>query len=382
MTTKFRLPYYFAASVKRQIAELYLSTAIADLAIAIVMLFEPIFLYSVLHFTVQEVLLFMAAVYACYVVLIPFGAKIANKLGYEHSIFFSIPFQILYWVLLFGSQENISYIYFAPLVFAIEKSLFWPAFHASVARFAQDKQRGREFSVLYAIMNVVYIAGPFLGGFLSERYGVRMTFVIASAIYFCSFMPLFSTKEVFISRPYLFRDTWNFYKMFPKKFLGYLGFGEELLVLTVWPIFLYTIVTDYQKTGILVTVATLVSSILALYIGKQSDRYSKRLLLRVGAFFYFLVWLARYVVNNFWSAFFVDTLSRTSKDMVFIPLSTLTYERAESTHIMPYVVFFEQSLSVGKILAALMGMAVFAITGSFWLLFVLAGLFSLLYMLI
>ncbi len=383
MTTfKLRLPSYFSSTIRRQIGELYASTAIADLAISIVMLFEPIFLYSVLGFSVEQVLWFMAAVYAFYIVLIPVGAKIINKFGYEHGILFSIPFQILYWALLFGSEKYFSLIYFAPLVFAIEKSLFWPAFHASVARFARNGQRGREFSVLYAIVNIVFIVGPFIGGFLSENFGIRMAFAAASIIYFCSFIPLFTTKEIFVPKPYRFADTLALYRQFPKKFFGYLGFGEELLVLTVWPIFMYIVVDNYQDTGTVATIATLAATVLALYVGKVTDVYSKRLLVKVGAFIYFLVWLSRFVVNNFWSMFAIDALSRTAKDVVFIPVSALTYERAEASHIMPYVVFFEQSLSVGKLLAALLGILVFALTGSFFLVFVLAALFTLLYMLV
>ncbi len=382
MSLKLRLPHYFAVSVSRQIGELYISTAIADLALSIVLLFEPIFLYSVLHFTVPQVLLFFAAVYGLYIVLIPWGAKVVSRFGYEHGIFFSIPFQILFWLLLFGSQTNFNLVYLAPIALAIEKSLFWPAFHASVARFARDQQRGREFSVFHAIVNIVQVLGPVIGGLIAQKFGLRVTFAVASVIYFCSFIPLFTTKEIFVPKIYQFKETWQLYKTYPKKFLGYLGFGEELLVLTIWPIFIYLIVKNYETTGILATIAALVATILALYIGKVTDSYSKRLLIKVGAFLYFLVWLARFVVNSFWSVFFVDSLSRTSKEVVFIPLSTVTYERAEATHILPYIVFFEQALSVGKLLACILGVVIFALTGSFFALFVLAALFSLLYMLI
>ncbi len=388
MTLKFRLPRYFAKAISEQIAELYASTAIADLALAIVLLFEPIFLFSVLHYTVQEVLLFMGAVYAFYIVLIPFGAKVAARFGYYHSIALSIPFQILYWVLLFGAQSHPMLIFFAPIAFAIEKSLFWPAFHASVSRFARDEQRGREFSAMYAIVNVAQAVGPFIGGFISERFGVQATFIVAILIYGCSCLPLFIRKEVFIPKPYDFRGTWEMYKMYPKKFLGYLGFGEELLVLTVWPIFIYVLIKDYQNTGALVTVSTLVATAMALYIGKISDSFNKRTLIKIGSFIYFLVWLARYAATNFWSVFAIDSLSRTSKDLVFIPLSTLTYERAEATHILHYSVFFEQSLAVGKLLAAIIGIGVFSLaeqvapSASFMALFLLAGGFSLLYMFI
>lgn len=383
MTFKFRFPHYFAKDIRREIGELYASTAIADFAIAVVMLFEPIFLYSVLNFTLQEVLLFMGAIYVVYIFLIPFGAKIANRIGYEHAIFLSIPFQILYWVFLFGSQHNFNLIYFAPLAYGIEKSLFWPAFHASVARFARQDQRGREFSVLHAILNITFIIGPYIGGLISEHFGVRMAFVVAASIYFCSFIPLFTTKEIFVPRVYQFRDTLKMYRQFPKKFLGYLGFGEELLVLTVWPIFIFIIVKNYEDTGILATIATLIATLIGLYIGKITDHAkSKSYLIRISSLFYFMTWIGRYFANAFFTVFALDALSRTAKDALFIPLSALTYERAENTHIMPYVVFFEQSLAIGKLLAVFLAIIVFAFTGSFFAVFVLAGLFSLLYLFI
>ncbi len=382
MTHKLRLPKYFSGAISVQMRELYASTAIADLAISLVMLFEPIFLYNVLKFTIPEVLLFFAATYALYIFFLPLGAKIVSRFGYEHGVMFSIPFQILYWFLLFGSKDNFTLIYYAPVVLAIEKSLFWPSFHSIVARFARAEQRGREFSLLYAIVNLVGIAGPLLGGIVSERYGLRATFIIASGVYFCSFLPLLLSKEIYTPKVYKFHDTWELYKTYPMKFLGYFGFGEEMLVLTVWPIFLFIVIADYQETGVIVTVATLVATVLALYIGKVSDKHSKIALLQSGSFVYALVWLARILVGTTFGALVVDSLSRTSKDTVFIPLSTVTYERAESTHILPYIIGFEQALSMGKFLAAIVGIIIFSVTGSFAALFVVGAIFSLLYMLV
>ena len=388
---KFRLPNYFAQSVRKEIGQLYASVAIADLALAIVTLFEPIFLYSIVGLSIPQILIFNGIAYAVYIVLIPFGAKIATLYGYAHGILFSIPFQILFWIFLYAGQDNISLLFIAPVLYGIEKSLYWPSFHASVARFAQDEQRGREFGVLYFIVNAVSIIGPFIGGFLSEKFGVRITFVFASAIYVCSFIPLFMKAEVFVPKVYQYRDTWKLYKEFPRKFLGYIGFGEEMLLLNIWPIYVYVIVVGYEKIGLLVTVATLIGTVLGLYVGKITDQYSKRVLIKIGAFFYFLFWVFRTIALSPISVFAAETFSRTSKDLVFIPLSTLTYERAEATHIMPYIVFFEQSLAVGKLIAAILGAGIFtlvtvilgfSLSVGFMVLFVIAGLFSLFYMFI
>lgn len=383
MSFKFRIPRYFANTVRREMGELYAATAIADLALAMVLLFEPIFLYSVLEFSVEEVLLFFAAVYAWYVLFIPLGAKFASRFGYKHAIVASIPFQILYWLFLFGAQDNINYIYVAPLLFALEKSFFWPAFHALIARFSNQNQVGREFSVVHMIINLTHVLGPFVGGLIAEYYGVRISFITAALLYCCTFIPLLLRPEIFIPKIYQFKDTWEMYKRFPRQMFGYFGFAEELIILTIWPIFIFTTVKDYKGTGLLVTVSTLMATIVGLFIGRWTDMYLKTKILHMSALVYSMVWLGQTAVGTPGQVLAVDTLSRTAKEGVFIPLSAVTYERSEATHIMPYVVFFEQSLAIGKFLGAVCAILVFASTGgSFLALFIFAATASLLYALI
>lgn len=381
MLFHFHLPHYFAAKVRKEIEHLYVSMAIGNLAQSIITLFEPIFLYAALGFSVTEVLWFFAAVYILYVLFIPLGGKIASRFGYAHAIFLSVFFQIAFWFLLLGAEKNHLYIYFAPIAFAIQKSLFWPAFHATMSRFANGEQRGREFSVMYAIMNLVQILGPMIGGFLTYTFGFDALIVTASVVYFCSIIPLFWTAEVFVPKPYFFRDTWALYRAYPRQFLGYFGFAEELLALVVWPLFIFILLSNLQDTGTLVTVATLFSTALALYIGIYTDGHAKSSVLKIGTWFSVLSWLSRIPLVSPFGTFISDAFSRTSRSLVMIPISAMIYERAESTHIMPYVVGVEQALAMAKFLAALIGILIFTLTGSFVALFIAASVMSLLYLL-
>ncbi len=382
MLLNYHLPSYFSKKVRAEIGELYASSAIANMALSITLVFEPIFLYSILHFTVPQVFLFFSLVYAVYIPGIIFGGRFASLYGYKHAIAMSVPFQILYWVVLLLARENPGLVFVAAIAYGLQKSLYWPGFHALMARYADKGQVGREFSVIYAIISITQILGPLFGGWLAQHYGMTATFIIAALVYCFSVMPLFAKREEFIPKAYNYKDTWQLFKTFPKKFLGYVGFGEELLVLTIWPIFIFLIVKNFEKTGFVATGASLIATVLALIIGKITDQYTKRILIKLGAFFSALVWVARVTASSVWNVFTLDTLSRASKEMDFIPISTVTYVRAESTHVMPYVVFFEQSLSVGKITACLLGMLLFYLTGSFMVLFILGGLYSLLYMFI
>lgn len=382
MLFDIHLPQYFATKVQKQIEQLYASMAIGNLAQAMIAIFEPIFLYQAVGLTIEQVLLFFAAVYALYIFLIPFGAKIAARFGYAHSIFFSIPFQILFWLGLIGSQYSEWFLYLAPVSLAIQKSLFWPAFNASMAKFTNGEQIGREFSVMYAVISSMQILGPMVGGFLAIFLGANWIFVIGSLIYIASALPLLKSDRDLLPSVYKFHDTWDLYKRFPIRFAGYLGYGEELLVLTVWPIFIYLTVRNYQDVGSLVTLATLIATGLALYIGIFVDRHNKQMSLRAGNILYVISWLVRIPLQSTAGVFMADSFSRTSKGMVSIPTTTLTLERAEATKIMPFVVGYEQILSVGKLLAALLGIVVFALTGSFIALFVLSAIFAIFYFLI
>ncbi|MDE2312194.1 MAG: MFS transporter [Patescibacteria group bacterium] len=382
MLSHYHIPSYFSKTVREEIGELFAASAIGNLALSIAMVFEPIFLYSILHFTVSQVLLFFAIVYSVYIPTIILGAKFASNYGYKHAIAMSVPFQILYWVLLLLARDNPGLVVVSAIALALQKSLYWPGFHALMARYADQGQVGREFSVVYATIGLSQIVGPFLGGFMAQHFGMTATFVVASLVYCFSVMPLFTKRETFVPKPYLYRDTFKLLHDFPKKFLGYVGFGEELLVLTIWPIFIYIVAKDYEKTGTVATVASFIAAVLALIIGKITDQYTKRVLIKLGAFFSSLVWFARLTASSIWNVFTLDTLSRASKEMDFIPISTVTYLRAEATHVVPYAVFFEQSLSVGKLSACLLGALLFGLTGSFMVLFILGGLYSLLYMFI
>jgi len=380
MSFNFHLPHYFTKDVRKEMGELYASSAISNFALSVITLFEPIFLHVVLGFSIPKILLFMALVYACYVILIPFGGKFASVYGYRHCIALSVPFQIFYWLALLASIGHGNAAFLAAPMFALQKTFYWPGFHSVIARFAQTEQVGREFGAAYAINNLAQIGGPLLGGIISQYFGLPAAFLVAAILYCISAVPLLMAPEIFRPKEYSFGQTLQLYKDFPKKFLGYLGFGEELLVLTVWPIFIFIVARDYKDTGLLAAGASFVAVVVAIFLGRISDSYTKRVLIKIGAFFTSIFWLGRYFAYNFISTFTVDSFSRISRETFFIPLSTITYIRAEQTHVVPYAVFFEQSLALGKLAAALIGALLFSLTGSFMVLFLVAAAFSLLYM--
>ncbi len=134
--------------------------------------------------------------------------------------------------------------------------------------------------------------------------------------------------------------------------------------------------------GLVTTIATVIGTMIMLYMGRMADKTDKRKLISWGSVFYGATWLLRFDGRGIPSVLMFDALTKTGKDITTVPMTTLTYERAASTgpdHAIAYTVFYEFSLSVGKIITALLGIAILAAGGSIFWIFALTGLMTLLY---
>ena len=377
---------FFATKLTRQVRELYLSATMVNFAGAMVAIFEPIYLYKQ-GFSLNQVLYFYLVIYVLYLFVIPLGAKFSRRFGYEKAILVSTPFLALYYISLFLIPVNQIFIVIAILAFTIQKSFYWPGYHADFARFGKEKERGREVSNILAITSAVWIIGPFLGGIIIATLGFKILFIVATVIILASNIPLLATPEKF--KPSTFSYIDNFKRLFAREnrrnLFGYIGFGEELIGMVIWPIFIFTIVSSFVSIGSLVALATLTTTIILLFVGRMVDgeTQQRRSILKIGAVFKSTVWFMRILVRGYLGIFLTDGLGRTTRNVILIPMLAMTYDHANDTSIMKTVMFFEMALIVGKILAMVIALAILVIVpGSFIALFVLAGIMTLLYSLI
>lgn len=377
---KFRLNY-FSGKLNQEVKEVYWQTIIAGLALSLVFIFEPIYLYS-LGYSINKILLFYAQVYGWYAILASFGAMFAGRFGYKHAIFVSNIFYVLYWgsLLLLQSQPAIFFV--APALFALQKSWFWPAFHADMAISSKGKQRSREVGVLYALIEIAFIIGPVIGGFVSQSFGFGVLFGLASFLMLVSVFPLFLSPEIYTHHRFRFRNLLRVFRRHTSNFFGYWGYAEDLMVMSLWPIFIFLVVPNFSEIGILVTIATLLATVIMLYVGRLSDHVDKRQILKYNAFFYSLTWIFRFFAKGLGGVFVFDALTRLGKDVVHVPEVAISYEAASSRgpdHAIAYTVFQEISLSIGKILMALISILILAYTSDIMVVFVFAGMMTMLY---
>ena len=92
--------HYFEYLLKRDVTKLYLSIAIRNLALGMVLLFEPIYVY--LHFgkSLPIMLLFFGVMNGGYGLLAPFGGKVMAAIGTTKSILVSLVLYFGYYLSL------------------------------------------------------------------------------------------------------------------------------------------------------------------------------------------------------------------------------------------------------------------------------------------
>lgn len=381
---------FLPCHMRRQVRELYSATIILNFAIAMVSIFEPVFLFTLfikkydLSTTLSFILLFYLAVYLAYLFCVPLGAKFARKFGYEISIAIGCVFTALFYFCLFASSQYIGLIFIAIILYVLWKMFYWPAYHGDFAKYSVDGEQGREIGNLTILEALVYVAGPVVGGLILQFYGFKALFIVAAIVMILSNIPMLLTKEKLSPQPF---DYWGaFRRLFARenrrKFMSLLGFGEEFVVLIIWPIFMFVIIKDYLDLGVITAVSTLVTLLIYLYIGKLTDKKGHGVLLRVGEVAYFFVWMLRSVASSVGGILLLDTTSRLSKQAIAVPLTATTYERAQDNSIMDEVTFFEMSLVVGKIIAMVLCLVLVALFTPAWsAMFILAGVMSLFYLL-
>lgn len=375
---------YLPSHLSPHLKELYGVMGMMNFVFSALMLYEPIYLYTI-GFALWQIMLFYAGVYGVYFFLMPLGGIVAKRKGFEHSIMYSSVFLILYLVFLLAIQSYSLFAVLAVLSLAIQKTFFWPGYHADFAHFSQSEERGRQISIVALVESVTAVLGPLAGAFIASQFGFGALFTLICVIILFSNIPFFLMKEQFTPTPFTYREPYAYLceKQNKPYFWGYAGFGEELIVMTIWPIFFYITFGTILSTGIAIALSTLATILVVLYIGKSTDYKDRKPIIRMGALFITLSWFLRLLARGVPSVMMLDFFSRISKNIFAIPVLAGLYEYASRTSLIKNMIFFEMSLTVGKFFTAILLAAVFFVFGPVWqIAFVCGGLLSLLFFLL
>jgi MFS family permease len=380
------MPYRFSPELllnyflKRESTQFFISVAIRYLALGMVGIFEPIYIYLFFEKSLTFTLLFFAAIYGLFGILVVFGGKLMAKIGLKHTMLVSHFFFFGYYLCLFFLSWHFSFIILAIFLRAFGMILFWPAFHTDFVRFSERDHRAMQIGKLNAICPIASIVSPVIGGLILQNFGYLVLFVVVLITLFASAFPLFLSKERHEIYTDSYKKAWQ--RIFKNKntslALAFQGI-EGGVAIYLWPIFMFLIGINYGKIGGITSFSLGVAALFALYMGKLAQRKEKGRILGVGSFLLSIAWIIKCFVKDALSAFLAQTFYRISRNSATIPFQAIIYEKAslKGAEADEFLIYREIILNITKLFSFLILAGIFYIFSEPRFGFLIAGLSAL-----
>ena len=275
--------YHFFHFLKdRELDEIYASMAIRSLALSMIAIFIPIYFLK-LGYSLTSVLIFYAIFSGVHALVVIPASKLSSKFGFKHSILYSVPLLIIFFILLFTLESYKWPLTLLAVIAGISNSLFWLGYHVNFSKSSKKKSRSSEISLSKIFSNIASMIGPIIGGLILAFISFKLLFTIVSLFLFISTIPLFFSKD--IHEPINFSVKQIFINQKLKDYITHIGFGiEKSVAQIIWPIFIFfSILNSFVSLGFITTFSMLSSLIFIFAIGKFSDK-NQRKVLKIGVF--------------------------------------------------------------------------------------------------
>ena len=118
----------------------------------------------------------------------------------------------------------------------------------------------------------------------------------------------------------------------------------------IWPLFVFILAGNFVKVGSITTIALLVMIAVTIYVGKLTDKYEKRKVLRAGGIINFIGCSLRALATSLNLAYVISILSSTAFIFINIPFVSEYYLRADEEPRIEYIMSMEVGINLMRVL--------------------------------
>lgn len=343
----FHLDLHRIHIIKNELQEVYLNLVIQSFALSLITIFVPIYLLQI-GYTLNQVLIFVMVELGTLSFFSPVSAMLAKKYGFKHIILYRMPLLIAYFAGLYAlSTVNVP-IYLIAFSGGVAGSIYWVSLHSLFAVHSDKLHRASQASKLTSLPGVAALFGPSIGGIIAVAFGFKILLIAAMVLLLASTVPLFFTQDM---KPHVVH--FSVKDVFARKHLKFmLAFTAQgiraIARVIIWPLFVYFALKEVTAVGYMATIGAVGTIIFTLYIGKVSDKVSKRSVLKVGAILAALTFLLMIFAGNKMAIFSVAFLAGLFTVMIDIPFIAMFYDKANEENITEFIVMREIGLGIGS----------------------------------
>lgn len=316
-----------------ELSELYLSNTLKTLAVALINVFVPIYLYD-LGYNLQEILLF-------YVIF--FGIRPPNDLiaglfvsyfGPKHVMRASYVTTLISMAMLVTLVDVNWPLSSIAVVSSIGWSFYWLSYHTDFSKIKHTKAEGKELGVMTILTRLMSVLGPLIGGAIAFATNIQFVFMLAVGVMFLATIPLMLTPE-----PTKVRQGLTF-KKFPWKtikrdLVAQVGLAsDQMTAVLIWPLFISLAVFEfdeaiYAKVGFVTSISLIIGVLMIKAMGRLVDNRRGKDLLHISTMVTALTHSIRPLVSTGLGVVLVNVLSEPAYNGTRIPFIKGLYDRAD-----------------------------------------------------
>lgn len=317
---------------------------------------------------------------------------------FSEWVFKVVPFQkillisnlvLIFALMLLYNLEAYPLFYFiVPILFGFVITSYWIPYHLFFIEKNGDKEGhyGKKLGIANFLGRAVNALGPLMGGFILTFFGFPVLFIFASVLILISSVPIMleikDTKHR-IDSPWEIIKHYFLNKKYILTSVGFFGMSTDFIVFSLfWPLVLLFTLEDFSKIGSLTFVTTIISAILALFIGKLIDKRNNKKIHVFGVFAAVFFHFCRIFTKTPIYIYTLDLLDKMNFALFDLPLVAKTYEIGKGSDDADFVIYRETALHFFRLLIIVLIMILIAILPNWRYIFVVAAVGSALSFLI
>lgn len=317
---------------------IYLNTGLRNLAIGLVSVFVPIYIFQItnnltlvfLYYTLFRFILVVSAFPA---------ARLINKLGPDNVIFISSVVDSFRFICLALAKNNPFFLWSSTLLGGLSVPLYWLPYHTAFSHQSKKQRLSRQVAKITNITRLVTVFTPLIGGIIGQETSLALLFPIGVVFLVLASWPIFldeyDQKEPAFSFSKIEKEIFS--QKNKNLFLAFFFQGFHATVNTIaWPILLYLALPNLEAIGGLTTFTLIACLITINLMARKINRFKLKPFI-FGTASRTLIWILRGIFFNPLLIILSDPLYQVASVFVNLPYNLLIYHQGKKKSLSFFV---------------------------------------------
>lgn len=333
---------------KRPIYRVYITHTLRSIALSIISIYVPIFLFTLGH-SLADIILFYTLFHVSGLLLTIFVfSKLIEKFGPLFALKVGNIAQVLFFLLLLALSAVPALYWGIAVVGGIATFAYWLPLNMILLRNADFNKMGSDLGKFFALPKAFKIVGPLLSAALIPFVGFWPIFILASVGVVLSYFPLVGIQTSDIKVTFRLKQMWMALKERGHLFVleGFDNVLEESE--WFWGIYVYLLIGSLATPGIVGSLEAIGGALFIFFVGKHANKHAHKMILMGAALFVMISIFRIYIEVPVWA--YVATLAGSfAMTFFFVPYTATIYRAVKHKNEEEFIILREIPTVLGRV---------------------------------